>query len=276
MAIEINDKAVLKIITDISELGSCLWQKGWAERNAGNISVNITEWLTDELKMKIKSEHSLELPLSQSYPALTGASFLITGTGKRMRDLARDPLHNVLLIQICERGDCLKLFPLCDSEIFIQPTSELPTHLSIHEQLIKTGAKERALVHTHPNELIAITQIRQFCDQDALNKLLWSMHPETIVFIPEGVGFIPYLVPGSDEIAQATLKKFQTHKVIMWEKHGSFAIGINVFEAFDLIDTLAKSAQIYFQCRAAGHKPEGLPDNKLQELKELSAKFHSA
>ena len=99
------------------------------------------------------------------------------------------------------------------------------------------------------------------------------MHPETIVMVPEGAGFLPYMLPGSPEIADATLKKFENHNVIVWEKHGCFAIGRDVFEAFDLIDTLDKSAQIYFQCRAAGHDPEGLSEEKIAGLKELSKKF---
>jgi rhamnulose-1-phosphate aldolase len=273
MPAEIHNLEILNTLADMAELGRYLWQKGWAERNAGNISVNISHWVTDELDGQLPVGQSAAFPLNQPYPAIEGSSFLVTGTGKRMRDLGRDPRHNALLIKICLNGDSYRIYPLCENGMSLQPTSELPTHLSIHEQLVKSGAKERAVVHTHPNELIAITQIRRFCDQDALNRLLWGMHPETMVFIPEGIGFIPYLVPGSDEIARATLKKFQTHKVILWEKHGSFAIGKDVFDAFDLIDTLAKSARIYFQCRSAGHEPEGLPDDKLQELKELSEKF---
>ena len=32
------------------------------------------------------------------------------------------------------------------------------------------------------------------------------MHPETIMFIPDGVGFVPFNLPGSAEIATETVK----------------------------------------------------------------------
>jgi len=37
-----TDKILKRYALDISEVTQYLWQKGWAERNAGNISVDIT------------------------------------------------------------------------------------------------------------------------------------------------------------------------------------------------------------------------------------------
>lgn len=264
---------ILRIVTDIAELGRYLWMKGWAERNAGNISVNISGLIQDKDVSGYLSQPSTTIPLEKAHPGLGNAFFLVTGTGKRMRDLALDPEHNALMIRVNEQGDGYRLFSLSSSVTPFHPTSELPTHLAIHEQLVLKGSPERAVVHTHPNELISITQIKAFCDENALNHLLWGMHPETMVIIPQGAGFLPYMLPGSQEIAAATLEKFLYHKVIIWEKHGSFAIGRDVYEAFDLIDTLAKSAQIYFQCKSAGYEPQGLSEEKIAELKELSKKF---
>jgi rhamnulose-1-phosphate aldolase len=263
---------ISKVIAELAELGKYLWQKGWAERNAGNISVNITNLCTKDFIQEIEdipSSHSLD----KSYPGIAGNLFMITGTGKRMRDLANEPGLNAMMIRINKDGNAYSHIPLVDSPTTVEPTSELPTHLSIHEQLVLTGAREQALLHTHPDELIALTQIRQFCDESNLNNLLWGMHPETAVFIPSGAGFIPYILPGSEELAQATLRKFESHKVVLWEKHGCLAIGRDVFEAFDMIDTLAKSAGIYFRCKTAGLEPEGLSEEKVGELKALSAKY---
>lgn len=41
----------------------------------------------------------------------------------------------------------------------------------------------------------------------------------------------------------------------------------NVFEAFDLIDIVAKAAQIYFHCVGAGLSPQGLTQVQIEELK---------
>ena len=45
--------------------------------------------------------------------------------------------------------------------------------------------------------------------------------------------------------------------------------GISGMEAFDLIDILVKSADIFLKCLSAGFDPEGLTDEQLAELKQL-------
>ena len=71
------------------------------------------------------------------------------------------------------------------------------------------------------------------------------MHPEMSMLIPEGIGFIPFITPGTERIAKATLEKFAEKRVVIWEKHGVFAIGKDCNQAFDLIDIAAKAARIY-------------------------------
>lgn len=269
------NKEISLVVDEISEAASYLWQKGWAERNAGNISVNITSFTSNEIRNLVEGGLYPEFPLNIPLAAIAGNYFLVTGTGKRMRDVARDFDHNGLMIRVSDDGKSYCIFKAEPKQENLLPTSELPSHLAIHEQLVKEGKNERVVLHTHPNELISLTHIREFCNQEALNKLLWGMHPETMVVVPEGVGFVPYLLTGSQEIADATLVKFRHHQVVVWEKHGCFAIGKNVFEAFDLIDTIAKSAFIYFQCRTAGYQPEGLTEEQLADLKALSEKFKS-
>jgi rhamnulose-1-phosphate aldolase len=106
-----------------------------------------------------------------------------------------------------------------------------------------------------------------------LNKTLWGMHPEAFVFVPRGVFMVPYILPGSHKIADATIEGFKMgHEVVIWEKHGAFAIGETVSDAFDMIDILSKSAQIWFMAMQTGNEPEGLNDEQLMELKEAFLK----
>jgi len=129
------------------------------------------------------------------------------------------------------------------------------------------------VIHTHTTELVALTQAKEFCSQDTLNKLLWGMHPETIIFVPKGVGFVPYILPGSAEIAEKTMEALGDHDVVLWEKHGVFAIGKGVSDTFDVIDILAKSAHIFFMCRSVNIIPDGFTDQQLNELRKLTANF---
>jgi len=262
-------KEIQKLLADISEVAQYLWDRGWAERNAGNISVNITEYF-DETEMKELSSFPV-FTLHKQYPDLVNQIFLVTGTGTRMRDLARNPILNVCLVYIDENTSGCHIFCSDNSTGSIQPTSELPTHLSIQQLLRKKQAPEKVVLHTHVLELIALTQIPSLKSEEALNRLLWGMHPETLIFVPDGIGFIPYTLPGTEKIALATLKGLEKHQVILWEKHGCMAIGKSLPEAFDTIDILAKSAKVFFLCRMAGIEPEGLTPEQLNEIRATYA-----
>ena len=41
--------ALKKEVDKVAEVAGYLWQKGWAERNGGNITVNVTELVDDEI-----------------------------------------------------------------------------------------------------------------------------------------------------------------------------------------------------------------------------------
>jgi hypothetical protein len=45
------------------------------------------------------------------------------------------------------------------------------------------------------------------------------MIPETKAFCPRGLGIIPYQLPGSVEMAEATIQELADYDVVMWEKH---------------------------------------------------------
>lgn len=97
------------------------------------------------------------------------------------------------------------------------------------------------------------------------------MIPETKAFCPLGLGIVPYELPGSVKLAQATLKELEDYDVVMWEKHGVFAKGKDIMDAFDQVDVLSKSAKIYIDSRAMGFEPEGMSD---AQMKEMTEAFH--
>jgi rhamnulose-1-phosphate aldolase len=253
-----------KITDDVSAVAGWLWQRGWAERNAGNISVRLTE---DEMA-SFPDDQQVLLPLPKRCETLTGFHFLFTATNTRMRDVAAWPLETLLIIRINDDGTGYRILSP-PGETDLRPTSEIQAHLCIHEMLSQKRPDHRVVMHTHVTELIALTQIREFCDEQRLNTILLGMHPETKVFVPDGVGFVPYILPGTRAIGDATVKALEDHSAAIWEKHGLFATGRNPSETFDMIDILAKSASIWFMCRSAGYNPEGLTEMQLNELAKL-------
>ena len=141
------------VINDIAEVTGYLWQKGWAERNGGNITVNVTEfadasWATMPAIAPVKQ-------IGMVLPYLKGKYFYCKGTGKRMRDLAHYPMQNGSIIRICD--DCSSYEIIADEPVC--PTSELPTHLALQNYLLETGSIYKATLHTHPIELVAMQRV---------------------------------------------------------------------------------------------------------------------
>ena len=105
-----------------------------------------------------------------------------------------------------------------------------------------------------------------FLEKDVATNLLWSMIPETKAFCPRGLGIIPYKLPSSVELAEATIKELQDYDVVMWEKHGVFAVDCDAMQAFDQIDVLNKSALIYIAAKNMGFEPDGMSQEQMKEM----------
>ena len=248
-------------VAEVAEVAGYLWQKGWAERNGGNITVNMTDVIDDE----IRKMHAISdiIPIGRTLSHLKDCYFFCKGTNKRMRDLARRPMENASVVRILD--DCSSYVIIADHPV--KPTSELASHLSMHNYLIGKGSSYKAALHTHPVDLVAMTHHPGYLKKDVLTNLLWCMIPETRAFCPRGLGIIPYKMPGSFELADATIEQLKEYDVVMWEKHGICAVGENIMEVFDMIDTLSKSAQIYLTAKSMGFEPEGMNQEQMNELK---------
>ena len=249
----------------VAEVAGYLWQKGWAERNGGNITINITDCVDSGIREMPAISEVKQIGIT--LPHLEGQYFYCKGTGKRMRDLARRPMENGAVIRILD--DCASYVIIADNPV--QPTSELPAHLSVHNSLIGKGSPYKASLHTHPIELVALTHNKHWLEKDTATNMLWSMIPETKAFCPRGLGIIPYKLPSSVELADATLKELDDYDVVMWEKHGVFAADVDVMSAFDQVDVLNKSALIYEAARNMGFEPDGMTD---EQMKEMSVAFN--
>ena len=215
-----------------------LWAKGWAEKNGGNLVINIS----DEVDENIRRLPPLMVPvtLGSRLENIAGAYFYCKGTGCRMRDLARKPMDNGCIIRITPTGEAYEIIA-CKP---ILPTSELPSHLAIHNYLAANRPEVKASLHSHPTELVALSHVAELCSTERMNETLWRMIPETRLFCPKGLGFLPYAEPGSEELAEGTLELIGSHDAVLWEKHGIIAVGKDIMDAFDTVDILNKAAQI--------------------------------
>jgi len=239
-------------LNEIQKLSALLWQKGWAERNAGNFSIRLTHFPIEILSMFSNKETKLE----HSFHSIKGDLFLVKGKNTRMRDLAENPIEGTGLLLVTESGKTCKMISLSSMFDDFIATSEIESHLLLQQFLKEQNREDVAVLHTHPYELIVLSHHQPLQEETRINHVLFAMHPEVKFLLPQGVGFVPFEIPGSNELALKSLDSLQSHNVILWEKHGSLAVGKTLNDAFDRIDLINQAAKIYLGCKQAGFKED--------------------
>ena len=236
-----------------------LWLKGWAERNAGNLSVRLLPGELEEDARRDGPWRSLETAI----PELGGEHFLFTDAGSHMRLVELDPLKSTSVIELDKGG---KRFRTVGGDTGNGPTSEIMPHLRVHTARKRaSGSKDRAVIHTHPPNLIALTYAMAL-DTASLTRLLWEMHTECIVVFPMGCGFVDWRLPGSEDLARTTERIMERRRLALWQYHGIVAAGRNLDAAFGLIETAEKAAEIYLKVAAMGSVERRLTTEQLIAL----------
>ena len=95
---------------------------------------------------------------------------------------------------------------------------------------------------------------------------LWEGSTECLVVFPDGVGILPWMVPGTDEIGQATAETMQKHSLVLWPFHGVFGSGPTLDETFVLIDTAEKSAEVLVKVLSMGGMKQTITREELIAL----------
>ena len=253
-------------IEKIAEVAGYLWQNGWAERNGGNITVNVTEFVDDEMRQLPAISDVKQIGVT--LPALKGCYFYCKGTGKRMRDLARWPMQNGSVIRILD--DCASYVIIADEAVM--PTSELPSHLMNHEvKKAVSGGKHRVIYHAHTTNVIALTFVLPLKDE-VFTRELWEMATECPVVFPSGIGVVEWMVPGGRDIAVATSELMKHYDVAIWAHHGMFCSGEDFDLTFGLMHTVEKSAEILV--KTLSMRPDKLQTITAQNFRDLARDFH--
>ncbi len=241
-------KDILKapFLVELAKTASNMYRLGWDERNGGNISYLLKE---EEVKEYLDINNVIrEITLAGVHQSnidvspLAGSYFLVTGTGKYFKNVEEDPETNLGLFRINKDGTGVELlWGYKDGGRF---TSELPAHLLSHMARLKVDSENRIIMHTHPTNILAMSYIHPL-DEKLLSHTLWEMMTECIVVYPEGVGVLPWMLCGTDEIGVATANKMKDYRLVIWANHGIYGAGKTLDETFGLIETVEKAAQVY-------------------------------
>ncbi len=256
---KIKNMKFVKGFTDLCEEG---YRKGWNERNGGNISYRLRDAESRAVKKAVKKAGEYK-DIGGTFPALAGELFLVSGSGKYMRHMKADPEDTTCIVEINETGDKYRvLWGLVNGG---RPTSELPTHLMNHEVKFKQGKDRRVIYHSHPVNIIALSALIDDDDR-VYSNILWRTVTECSVVYPDGVGVVPWMVCGSDEIAKASAVKMARFDAVVWAHHGLFCAGVDFDEAFGLAETVEKSAEIYLKALSAGGVKKLITNEQLISL----------
>lgn len=238
-----------------------LYRLGWDERNGGNISYLLDE---EDVKPFLDLDKVIrEIPMIFDASELAGRYFIVTGSGKYFKNVIDAPAENLGIVRVAANGKSLDL--LWGLENDAVPTSELPSHFMSHIARLAVDPENRIIMHNHASHLLAMTFTHEM-DEKAFTRTLWQMCTECLVVFPEGVSLLPWMVPGTNEIGEATATKMKETRLVMWPQHGVYGAGKDMDEVFGLIETAEKAAQVYTYVCAQGGMKQTISDADLWRL----------
>ena len=239
-----------------------MYRLGWDERNGGNISYLLDE---EEVSKYLDINNVIRtIPLGFDASPLAGRIFIVTGTGKYFKDVKYNAETNLGIVRISPDGqDAELLWGYEDGGKF---TSEFPAHLMSHIARLSVDPENRVVMHCHPTNTLAMNYVHEL-DEKKFTHTLWEMSTECIVVFPDGVGILPWMLCGTNTIGEATAEKMKKFRLVIWGMHGIYGAGKTMDEAFGLIETVEKAAQIYM---LTAHMPRinTIRDRQLAELAE--------
>ena len=256
-----TDFAKLPQVAELVRTATAMYARGWDERNGGNISVLLDEDFAAQAK---DAEVLRALPTGFAAPGLDGRCFLVTAAGSYFRTMALAPEKGLGLVRLADGGTVAQV--LWGFAGGGRPTSEFAAHMMSHVARLDADPAHRVVMHCHPTNLLAMTFVHPL-DQREFTRTLWRMCSECIMVFPDGVGVLPWMLCGTNEIGEATAAKMRDARLVVWAQHGIYGAGRSLDEAFGLIETAEKAAEVYLKI---AHLPRlnTITDDQLRQIAE--------
>jgi rhamnulose-1-phosphate aldolase len=239
-------------LADFAQTAHWLSVRGWSEGAGGNMSVRLDD------PPDIDAGDKIALPLH--VPNLAGKIMLFTGSGTRARETANHPARDVGLYKISADGESYSW--LAGNKI---PTSELPAHCAIHNALAIHRPEDKAIMHTHPSNLIALCHDPKLSGGLEISNKILRLQSEARLHVPEGIGYVPHQIPGSLELGLESAKLVKDYRLVLWHMHGCLATGKDLATAFDYMEVIEKCAAMYWTLRQACIDPAGMTDTDIEK-----------
>lgn len=138
----------------------------------------------------------------------------------------------------------------------LKPTSELLMHLKVYEE----RPDVMAIAHTHSKYATSFA---------VLNKSIPAIVYE-LQALGAKEGYVPvasYGRPGTWDLAEKVAGKLKNSDVTLMEKHGSVAVGKDIYDAYLKVSYLEELAEIYYNVLTLnrGEEPDVLPNSEIEK-----------
>jgi rhamnulose-1-phosphate aldolase len=254
---------LVELLSQIGDVGKHLSNLSAAEGAAGNISVCMRGNL--DFSSLFTESHNIDLPLP--VPELEAANVIVTGSGRRLREIANAPTANLAIVIVAKGGKTGKMFTSRNCR-FLRITSEFNSHLAIHnEQMKARDLLLHTVIHAQPKHLTYLSHIPVYQDEIYFNQHLFRWQPETVLSIPQGIGMLPFIVNGSDEQMTQTAQKMMRHPLVVWARHGVVSrADDSILHALDLIEYAEAAAHYEYLNLSTGEKADGLGPDQIRQI----------
>lgn len=251
------------LLHQLGQVGVRLSEMGAAEGAAGNLSVCFRGH--QDINSRFPDMQIIELPVPA--PNLAGATVIVSGSGRRLRDILEAPTANLACILVEPGGRTGRMFTAPDRQ-FERVTSEFNSHLAVHhDQMRSKDLDFHALVHAQPLHLTFLSHLEAYREEGYLNRHLLRWQPETILTLPDGIGVLRFMLPGSAQLTTETMLAMRGHHLVIWSQHGVIArADDSILHAHDLIEYAETAAHYEVLNLISGDRGEGLKPEQLGEI----------
>jgi len=134
------------------------------------------------------------------------------------------------------------------------PSSEWPMHTAIY----RARPEVQAVVHAHAPYATIL----------ALSGLSFLPITTEAAFFRE-VPVVPFIMPGTKELAEAVVKAMGRTPVCLLQNHGVVVAATSLRRACNILEVVERTAQLIWGCYAVGKKPPTLPKEVVRTLREV-------
>lgn len=136
----------------------------------------------------------------------------------------------------------------------LAPSSEWPMHTAIY----RAKPQVQAIVHAHAPYATIL----------ALSRLPFLPVTTEAAFLKE-VPVVPFIMPGTKDLARAVVKAMERSPVCLLQNHGVVVAASSLRQACNLVEIVERTAQMIVSCYMLGRKPITLPRDVVRTLQNL-------